>query len=110
MAYKTEVISQAGVREIPTNFRSSNEVTTVQPGLIIIPVAFVTTLAFILFKQVKYRQNLYTQLVNLKPFSSVPCRKCLFFFSNQHLPCAVQPALVLSLESVNCNDYTPKKK
>lgn len=110
MASQTELVAQASTREISPNIPRSSEVTTTQVGLAIIPVAFVITLAFIFFKQIKYRKNLYSQLVNLKPFSAIPCRKCLFFDSNQHLPCAVQPALVMSVESANCNDYTPKKR
>ncbi|MDY6903012.1 MAG: hypothetical protein SWZ49_33805 [Cyanobacteriota bacterium] len=110
MAYKTELVTQASTRQVSPNIQPSSETTTTQVGLAIISVAFVITLAFVFFKQIKYRKNLYTQLVNLKPFSVIPCRKCLFFDSNQHLPCAVQPALVMSVESANCNDYTPKKR
>ncbi|MEA5598518.1 hypothetical protein [Rivularia sp. UHCC 0363] len=110
MLPQTEIITQQSTREISPNIPASREVTTIQVGLAIIPVAFVITLAFIFFKQVKYRRNLYTQLVTLKHFSSIPCRKCQFFDNNQHLPCAVHPAVVLSEEAINCSDYVPKNR
>ncbi len=110
MAPEIEIVSQANTREISPNIPPSREVSTIQVGLAVIPVAFVIALAFIFFKQVKYQNNLYTKLVNLKRISSIPCRKCQFFDNNQQLPCAVQPALVLSEEAVNCGDYAPKRK
>ncbi|MBE9212244.1 hypothetical protein IQ247_05885 [Plectonema cf. radiosum LEGE 06105] len=110
MAPRTEIITQPSTREISPNIPPSGEVTSIQTGLAIIPVAFVITLAFVFIKQIKYRKNLYTQVVSLKHFYSIPCRKCQFFDNNQHLPCAVQPALVLSVEAVNCSDYAPKRR
>lgn len=110
MAPQTQKISQQNIREISPNITPSREVTTIQAGLAIIPVAFVIALTFIFFKQVKYRRNLYTQLVAFKRFSAIPCHKCQFFDNNQHLPCAIQPALVLSQEAVNCGDYAPKRR
>ncbi|MBF2017536.1 MAG: hypothetical protein IGS23_20480 [Rivularia sp. T60_A2020_040] len=110
MAPRTEIITQPSAREISPNISPSREVTSIQTGLAIIPVAFVITLAFIFIKQIKYRKNLYTQVVSLKHFSAIPCRKCQFFDNNQHLPCAVQPALVLSEKAVNCGDYAPKRR
>ncbi|MGB3652887.1 MAG: hypothetical protein WBA41_16960 [Rivularia sp. (in: cyanobacteria)] len=110
MAPEIEIVTQQSTREISPNIPPSSEVTTIQVGLAVIPVAFVITLAFIFFRQVKYQKNLYTKLVNLKRISSIPCRKCQFFNNNQQLPCAVQPALVLSEEAVNCGDYAPKKR
>ncbi|MBV6625970.1 MAG: hypothetical protein KI793_24070 [Rivularia sp. (in: Bacteria)] len=88
----------------------TNEITAVQIGLAVIPVVFVITLAFLFFKQLKYRKELYTQAVNLKRLSSIPCYKCQFFSNNQQLPCAVQPALVLSEEAFNCSDYSSRKR
>jgi hypothetical protein len=110
MAPEIEIVTQANTREISPSIAHSTEVTTVQVGLAVIPVAFVIALTFIFFKQVKYQKNLYTKLITLKRFSSIPCRKCQFFDNNQQLPCAVQPALVLSEEAVNCGDYAPKRK
>ncbi len=110
MALETEIITQASTREISPNIPSSRTVTPTQVGLAIIPVAFVVTLAFVFFKQIQYRKNLYIKLVNLKHFSSIPCHKCQFFDNNQQLPCAVQPAVVLSEEAMNCGDYTPKRR
>lgn len=108
MALHTETITTTNTREIPPNTPSSREVTTIQLGLATIPVVFVIVLAFIFFQQVKYRKNLYHQLVTSKRYSSIPCHKCEFFDNNHHLPCAVQPTLVMSLEAVNCSDYSPK--
>ena len=109
MIPETEIVTQPTTRVSP-NIPPSSEVTTIQVGLAVIPVAFVVTLAFIFFKQVKYQKNLYTKLVNLKRLSSIPCRKCQFFDNNQQLPCAVHPTVVLSEEAVNCADYAPKRK
>jgi len=109
MATETEISNQKSTGEISPNIPSSSEITPVQIGLAIIPVAFVITLAFLFFKQVKYRKELYNQAVTLKRLSSVPCYKCRFFDNNQQLPCAVQPAIVLSEEAFNCKDYTKRK-
>ncbi|MEM1393545.1 MAG: hypothetical protein AAGG00_09685 [Cyanobacteria bacterium P01_H01_bin.150] len=68
MAPETAIIAQQSTHEISPNIPHSNEVTTIQVGLAIIPVAFVLTLAFVFIKQVKYQKNLHTQLVNLKHF------------------------------------------
>ncbi|MBV6623009.1 MAG: hypothetical protein KI793_08655 [Rivularia sp. (in: Bacteria)] len=111
MALKTEIISQAGTREIsPNNLPSSTEVANMQAGMAIIAVAFTIALAFIFFKQAKYQKKLYSQLFNLKRFSSIPCHKCQFYDNNQHLACAVQPAVVLSPDAVNCSDYKSRKR
>ena len=110
MGPQTQIVTQQSTQQVSPNIPPSREVTTIQVGLAIVPVTFVITLAFILFKQVKYRKNLYTQVVNFKAFSSIPCRKCQFFDNNQQLPCAVQPTLALTVEAVNCADYTPKKE
>ncbi|MGB3757090.1 MAG: hypothetical protein WBA07_12045 [Rivularia sp. (in: cyanobacteria)] len=110
MALETEIITQASTREISPSIPPSRTVTPTQVGLAIIPVAFVVTLTFLFFKQVQDRKNLYTKLVNLKRFSSIPCHKCQFFDNNQQLPCAVQPAVVLSEEAMNCSDYAPKRR
>lgn len=108
MATETETSNQKSISEISPNIPSSREITPVQIGLSVIPVTFVITLAFLFFKQVKYRKELYNQAVTLKRLSSVPCYKCRFFNNNQQLPCAVQPTVALSEEAFNCKDYTNK--
>ncbi|MDY6902464.1 MAG: hypothetical protein SWZ49_31015 [Cyanobacteriota bacterium] len=109
MATETEISNQKSTREISPNIPSSNEITPVQISFAIIPVAFVTTLAFLFFKQIKHRKELYNQAVALKRLSSVPCYKCRFFDNNQQLPCAVQPTVALSEEAFNCKDYMKRK-
>mgnify|MGYP001802855221 CR=1 FL=1 len=109
MATETEISNQKSASEISPNIASSNEITPVQISLAIIPVAFVITLAFLFFKQIKYRKELYNQAVTLKRLSSVPCYKCRFFDNNQQLPCAVQPTVALSEEAFNCQDYRKRK-
>lgn len=108
MATETETSNQKSISEISPNIPSSREITPVQIGLALVPVTFVITLAFLFFKQVKYRKELYNQAVTLKRLSSVPCYKCRFFNNNQQLPCAVQPTVALSEEAFNCKDYTNK--
>ena len=110
MAPETAIIAQQSTHEISPNIPHSNEVTTIQVGLAIIPVAFVLTLAFVFIKQVKYQKNLHTQLVNLKHFSYIPCRNCQFFDNNNYLTCAVQPVIVMSSEAIDCSDYAPKNR
>lgn len=110
MSSKAEIITQPNNSDTSPNIPASSEFTAFQVGLAIIPIAFLITLAFIFYKQVKYRKYLHTKANALKLFSTIPCRKCQFFNNNQQLPCAVQPSLVLSLEAVNCSDYTPKNK
>ena len=52
MAPETAIIAQQSTHEISPNIPHSNEVTTIQVGLAINPVAFVLTLAFVFIKQV----------------------------------------------------------
>ncbi|MEL6457160.1 MAG: hypothetical protein AAFQ91_02745 [Cyanobacteria bacterium J06621_15] len=110
MATETENSNQKNVGEISPNIPYSNEITPLQIGLAIIPVAFVIALTFLFFKQVKYRKELYNQAVALKRLSSVPCYKCRFFNNNPQLPCAVQPGIALNEEAFNCKDYTSIKR
>ena len=110
MALKTEIRTQPSTHEISPNILSSTEVANMQAGMIIIPMAFTIALALIFFKQVKYQKKLYSQLINLKRFSSIPRQKFQFYNDNQHLACAVQPAVVLSSDAVNCRDYKSLKR
>ena len=110
MATETESSNQRSISEISPNIPSSREISPVQIGLAVLPVAFVITLAFLFFKRVKHRKELYNQAVALKRLSSVPCYKCRFFDNNQQLPCAVQPTVALSEEAFNCKDYTIKQR
>ena len=107
MATETESSNQKSISEISPNIPYSREISPVQIGLAVLPVAFVITLAFLFFKRVKYRKELYNQAVTLKRLSSVPCYKCRFFDNN---PCAVQPTVALSEEAFTCKDYTKRQR
>jgi len=48
------------------------------------------------------------EIVNLKHLQQHPCKKCQFFNNNHYLKCAVQPAIALTQEALNCSDYSPK--
>ena len=106
MATKAENTNQTRISEISPNIPPKSEITTFQIGLAIIPVVFVTALAFLFFKQVKYRKERYHRTATIKRLSSIPCYKCKFFDNNQQLPCAVQPSMVLTEQAFDCSDYT----
>ncbi|MBV6623180.1 MAG: hypothetical protein KI793_09645 [Rivularia sp. (in: Bacteria)] len=113
MALKTEIIAQQSVRERPQNTPPSSEVTATQVGLALATFSvavLIVTLILIFVEHFKNKKSLYPHLDIGKSFSSIPCRKCQFFDNNQHLACAVQPALVLSLEASKCQDYRRRKK
>ena len=59
METKAENTNQTRISEISPNIPPKSEITTFQIGLAIIPVVFVTALAFLFFKQVKYRKERY---------------------------------------------------
>ncbi len=106
MATKAENTTQTGINEISPNIPLSSEFITLKIGLAIIPVLFVIALAFLFFKQVKYRKELYNRTTTIRRLSSIPCYKCQFFDNNQQLPCAVQPSIVLTEQAFDCSDYT----
>jgi hypothetical protein len=43
-------------------------------------------------------------------FPKLPCRNCHFFANNHYLRCTVNPAGVLTEQSVDCPDYRPLSK
>lgn len=47
-------------------------------------------------------------VISTKFALGLPCRKCYYFNTNRHLPCAVNPMHVLKKESLNCPNFQPK--
>jgi len=48
------------------------------------------------------------EIVSIKYLQQHPCERCQFFNNNRYLKCAVQPAIALTKEAINCSDYCPK--
>ncbi|MEH2197183.1 hypothetical protein [Nostoc sp.] len=48
------------------------------------------------------------EIVSIKHVQQHPCRSCKFFHKNSYLKCAVNPAIALTKEALNCSDYSPK--
>jgi hypothetical protein len=46
----------------------------------------------------------------IKHLEQVPCKNCRYFTNNPYLRCAVNPAIVLTSEAVNCSEYCPMNK
>ncbi|MBD0337168.1 MAG: hypothetical protein ICV62_16900 [Cyanobacteria bacterium Co-bin13] len=40
--------------------------------------------------------------------NAIPCQNCHYFNPNTFLPCAVNPAMALRKEAVDCSDYCPR--
>ncbi|MBD0267396.1 MAG: hypothetical protein ICV77_03785 [Cyanobacteria bacterium Co-bin8] len=41
--------------------------------------------------------------------SAIPCQNCHYFHPNTFMPCAVNPAMALRKEAVDCSDYCPRQ-
>ncbi|QLE48187.1 hypothetical protein FD724_08665 [Nostoc sp. C057] len=48
------------------------------------------------------------EIVSIKHVQQHPCKNCQFFHKNSYLKCAVNPAIALTKEALNCSDYSPK--
>ncbi|MHC5595330.1 MAG: hypothetical protein ACYTXC_05080 [Nostoc sp.] len=48
------------------------------------------------------------EIVSSKHLQQYPCENCQFFNNNRYLKCAVQPAIALTRQALNCSDYSPK--
>ncbi|MEH1782927.1 hypothetical protein [Nostoc sp.] len=48
------------------------------------------------------------EIVSIKYLQQHPCESCQFFNNNRYLKCAVQPAIALTIQALNCSDYSPK--
>ena len=103
---------QTSIIQIPSNQQSSNipksNDSLITLSLSLIPALFVLAMIFIFFKYNNYQKLLYQKSLNHKRISENHCFSCKFFSNNQDLYCAVQPALVLTSEAVNCQDYESK--
>lgn len=49
-------------------------------------------------------------VIDLQQLNKIPCSNCRFFSSNPYLKCAVNPAIALTEEAINCADYCPQAK
>lgn len=79
-----------------------NSLWMVIPGIALTTVLMLELMfaaALLLWKQ------LNSSTVALKADRESPCKHCQFFVNNPHLPCAVQPSLVLKRSSQHCRDY-----
>ncbi|MBN3962478.1 hypothetical protein [Nostoc sp. NMS8] len=48
------------------------------------------------------------EIVTIKHLQQYPCENCHFFNNNRYLKCAVQPAIALTKQALNCSDYSPE--
>ncbi|MFN6460377.1 MAG: hypothetical protein RMZ41_000835 [Nostoc sp. DedVER02] len=48
------------------------------------------------------------EIISIKHIQQHPCRNCRFFHKNSYLKCAVNPAIALTKEALNCSDYSHK--
>ncbi|MEH2108753.1 hypothetical protein [Nostoc sp.] len=48
------------------------------------------------------------EIVSIKHVQQHPCKNCQFFNNNYFLKCAVNPAIALTKQALNCSDYSPK--
>ncbi|QLE42928.1 hypothetical protein FD723_22450 [Nostoc sp. C052] len=48
------------------------------------------------------------EIVRIKHLQQYPCENCHFFNNNRYLKCAVQPAIALTKQALNCSDYSPE--
>ena len=106
MSYQTSII------QIPSNQKSSHfpqyENSLLILGVSLIPTLFVLLMIFIFFKHHNYQKALYNKSLHFKRLSENPCFNCKYFSNNQEFYCAVQPAIVLTSQAVDCQDYSPK--
>ena len=48
------------------------------------------------------------EIGSIKDLHQHPCENCEFFNNNYFLKCAVHPTTALTIQALNCSDYSPK--
>jgi hypothetical protein len=50
------------------------------------------------------------KVITTQSLDQIPCRNCQFFKENQYLRCAVHPAIALTQQAIDCQDYESLNK
>jgi hypothetical protein len=79
--------------------------------LILLPFGLIAlwSIAIVGFNLQKKQQR-HGSGTELRPrqFHAVPCRRCAFFKDNPYLKCAINPVNALTVNAIDCTDYTPQ--
>ena len=78
-------------------------------SLYIIPTTFFTFWLMYLIVSTDLLKFAKHKISIIKNLEQVPCKNCRYFTNNPYLRCAVNPAIALTSEAINCSDYCPMK-
>ncbi|MGA9382959.1 MAG: hypothetical protein WBV73_29715 [Phormidium sp.] len=79
-------------------------------SLYIIPTTFFTFWLMYLIVSTDLLKFAKHKISIIKNLEQVPCKNCRYFTNNPYLRCAVNPAIALTSEAINCSDYCPMSK
>lgn len=79
-------------------------------SLYIIPTTFFTFWLMYLIISTDLLKFAKHKISIMKNLEQVPCKNCRYFTNNPYLRCAVNPAIALTSQAVNCSDYCPMTK
>ncbi|MFB2939041.1 hypothetical protein ACE1B6_27625 [Aerosakkonemataceae cyanobacterium BLCC-F154] len=79
-------------------------------SLYIIPTTFFTFWLMYLIVSTDLLKFAKHKISIIKNLEQVPCKNCRYFTNNPYLRCAVNPAIALTSEAINCSDYCPMNK
>ena len=71
-------------------------------GVLLGPVIFLAT---VVGYAVKRGLAIFAEYKHRRYVRSLPCSSCLYLSSNEYLPCAVNPAQVMTDEAHHCGDF-----
>ena len=76
--------------------------------LVLFPLGLIAlwTIAVICFNLQKKPHGIGKGLKH-RQFRAVPCRRCAFFKDSPYLKCAINPVNALTVNAIDCTDYTP---
>jgi hypothetical protein len=103
-------IHQVNQNELKQEKAQSDGLNVPDIAIFFTPVSFIFSWIFFFLILQKIRTFLDNKIVfTVKDLHQVPCKNCRFYSNNHYLKCAVQPSIVLTIEAINCSEYSPQK-
>jgi len=105
IAYLTTSVEVKFVRSEPD--RKTAPDATIALLTVYLVLVLATIAMFLLLTTSAWKQK---KVITTQSLDQIPCRNCQFFKENQYLRCAVHPAIALTQQAIDCQDYEPFNK
>ena len=89
----------------PTGIKLANST------LVLVPFGLIAlwAIALVWFHlQKKQQSHGISKDIGRRQYHAVPCRRCIFFKNNPYLKCAINPIDAMTVNAIDCADYTPQ--